>query len=177
MDIGARIKALRKKNNLTLSELAARCELTTGFLSQLENNVSSPSIVTLEDIIEALGTTLKEFFDDDEEAKIVFKKDDFFEHTTSDYKIKWIVPDAQKRQLEPIIIEIKPHCKSIILQPHEGEEFGLVLKGKVKLIFGKQELFLSTGQTFYLESNKTHYLENKSDDIVSVLWISTPPSF
>lgn len=177
MDIGSRLKTLRKKNGLTLSELASRCELTTGFLSQLENNVSSPSIVTLEDIVEALGTTLKDFFNDAEESKIVFKKDDFFEHKTEDYSIKWVVPDAQKRELEPIIININPHCKSLILQPHDGEEFGFVLKGKAKLIYGKREIAISNGQTFYLEGNKTHYIENKSDDIVSILWISTPPSF
>ena len=58
MDIGTKIKALRLKNNLTLKELASRCELTTGFLSQLEHNVSSPSIQTLENIIEALGSSL-----------------------------------------------------------------------------------------------------------------------
>lgn len=177
MDIGARIKALRLKNNLTLAELAARCELTTGFLSQLEHNVSSPSIQTLENIIEALGSTLKEFFDETEENKIVFKKEDFYEHETNDFIIKWIVPDAQKREMEPIIINIKPHCKSIVIRPHSGEEFGFVLKGRAKLIYGKKEISLVSGQTFYLEGNKTHYIENKSDDLVSILWISTPPSF
>ena len=177
MDIGAKIKALRLQNNLTLKELAARCELTTGFLSQLEHNVSSPSIQTLEDIIEALGTTLKDFFNDEEETRIVFKKEDFFEHETQDYKIKWIVPDAQKREMEPIIININPHCKSSVLRPHSGEEFGFVLKGKAKLIYGKKELLISAGQTFYLEGNKTHYIENKSDELVSILWVSTPPSF
>ena len=50
MDIGARIRQLRNKNNLTLEELASRCELTKGFLSQLERNLTSPSISTLEDI-------------------------------------------------------------------------------------------------------------------------------
>lgn len=177
MDIGARLKMLRKKNGLTLSELASRCELTTGFLSQIENNISSPSIVTLEDIIEALGSTLKEFFNDSDESRIVYKKDDFFEHETDDYIIKWVVPDAQKRELEPIIINIKPHSKSMIIQPHDGEEFGLVLKGRAKLIYGKKEVSISNGQTFYLEGNKTHYIENRGDELVSILWISTPPSF
>ena len=80
MDIGTKIKALRLKNNLTLKELASRCELTTGFLSQLEHNVSSPSIQTLENIIEALGSSLKDFFNDTEENKMVFNKDDFYIH-------------------------------------------------------------------------------------------------
>ena len=93
-NIGAKIKALRLKNNLTLKELASRCELTTGFLSQLEHNVSSPSIQTLEDIIEALGSSLKDFFSENEETKLVFNKDDYFEHETQDYTIKWIIPDA-----------------------------------------------------------------------------------
>ncbi len=177
MDIGARIKSLRLKNNLTLAELAARCELTTGFLSQLEHNVSSPSIQTLENIIEALGSSLKDFFNDDNENKIVYKKDDFYEHSTNDFTIKWIVPDAQKREMEPIIININPHCKSQIIRPHNGEEFGFVLKGRAKLIYGKKEQTIIAGQTFYLEGNKTHYIENKSEELVSILWVSTPPSF
>ena len=176
MDIGAKIKSLRLKNNLTLAELAARRELTTGFLSQLEHNVSSPSIQTLENIVEALGSSLKDFFSEDE-TRLIFKKEDFYQHETNDFIIKWIVPDAQKREMEPIIIDIKPHCKSIVVRPHSGEEFGFVLKGRAKLIYGKKELSIVAGQTFYLEGNKTHYIENRSDDLVSILWVSTPPSF
>ena len=58
MNIGQKIKELRMQNNLTLEELANRCELTKGFLSQLERNLTSPSIATLDDILEALGTNL-----------------------------------------------------------------------------------------------------------------------
>ena len=62
MDIGGKIKMLRQANGLTLEELANRSELTKGFLSQLERDLTSPSITTLEDILEALGTNLQEFF-------------------------------------------------------------------------------------------------------------------
>ena len=62
MDIGKRLKQLRTKNDLTLEDLASRCELSKGFLSQLERNLTSPSISTLEDIVEVLGITLKDFF-------------------------------------------------------------------------------------------------------------------
>ena len=50
MDIGKRIRQLRVQNDLTLEELASRTELTKGFLSQLERNLASCSIATLEDI-------------------------------------------------------------------------------------------------------------------------------
>ena len=67
--------------------------------------------------------------------------------------------------------------KSQIIQPHDGEEFGYVLKGKATLIYGKEEKIIKNGQTFYLEGDKTHYIENKGEDLVTILWISTPPSF
>ena len=78
MDIGHKIKQLRIQKGLTLEELASRSELTKGFLSQTERNLTSPSIATLNDIVEALGTSLSEFFQEDKEERIVFRKQDFF---------------------------------------------------------------------------------------------------
>ena len=69
MEIGKKIKALRTKNGLTLEELASRSELTKGFLSQLERDLTSPSISTLEDILEALGTNLSDFFKEEKEKQ------------------------------------------------------------------------------------------------------------
>ena len=61
MIIGDKIKELRLQCDLTQEELANRCELTKGYISQLENDLTSPSIATLIDILSALGTTLKVF--------------------------------------------------------------------------------------------------------------------
>lgn len=77
MDIGAKIKRIRLSNQLTLEELANRSELTKGFLSQLERDLTSPSVATLENLLEALGTNLKDFFSEDEDEQIVFSKEDF----------------------------------------------------------------------------------------------------
>ena len=95
MDIGKKIKELRLSNDLTLEELASRSELTKGFLSQVERNLTSPSISTLEDILEALGTDLSHFFQQEKQQKIVFHTSDFFEDERDEYKIEWIVPNAQ----------------------------------------------------------------------------------
>ena len=78
MDIGKKIRELRTANDLTLEELASRSELTKGFLSQVERNLTSPSIATLEDILEALGTDLSQFFQQEKQQKIVFHTGDFF---------------------------------------------------------------------------------------------------
>ena len=65
MDIGEKIKLLRYRCGLTQEELADRCELTKGYISQLENDITSPSIASLTDILAALGSDLQQFFSEE----------------------------------------------------------------------------------------------------------------
>ena len=177
MQIGEKIKQLRIKNQLTLEELANRSELTKGFLSQVERNLTSPSIATLEDILEALGTSLGEFFSEEKDEQIVFTANDFFENFQEDYNIYYVVPNAQKNRMEPILIHLKKRRTFRRIPPSESEEFGYVLAGKVRLHYGDKELIVKRGQTFYMKSDRAHYLSNDWETEAKVLWISTPPSF
>ena len=88
MQIGKKIKDLRIQKNLTQEELADRCELSKGFISQLERDLTSPSIATLIDILQCLGTDLKDFFDDSEDEQIAFKETDYFEKIDEELKNK-----------------------------------------------------------------------------------------
>ena len=177
MDIGIKIKQLRTQKGLTLEELASRCELTKGFLSQLERNLTSPSIATLNDILEALGTTLSEFFSEAKDEKIVFKEDDFFVDEREGYKVNWIVPNSQKNEMEPVLIELEAGQKTFELNPNDGEEFGFVLEGRVTLVNGDKEYFVKKGETFYLNGRDFHYLRNDRKTAAKVLWVSTPHLF
>ncbi len=178
MDIGYRIKQLRTKQNLTLEELASRCELTKGFLSQLERNLTSPSIATLENILEVLGVKMADFFKDNKAEQVVFTEKDYYVDKQEDSTIHWIVPNAQKNEMEPIILEIMPNGQSRVIMPHVGEEFGYVLSGKIQLVINDQEgLSVKKGETFYILGNEQHYLRNDSNQIARVLWICTPPIF
>ena len=78
MNIGQKLKELRVLKGLTQEELADRAELSKGFISQLERDLTSPSIATLTDILQCLGTTLNEFFTEDVEEQIVFGVEDYF---------------------------------------------------------------------------------------------------
>ena len=69
MDIGSRLKELRVVKGLTQEELADRAELSKGFISQLERDLTSPSISTLDDLLQCLGVSLAEFFADDNEEQ------------------------------------------------------------------------------------------------------------
>ena len=177
MDIGKKLKRLRIKHQLTLEELANRSELSKGFLSQLENNNCSPSISTLEDILEVLGSSLQDFFADTSEDTIVFSEKDYFENEQEDYKISYLVPNAQKNSAEPIKIKIYPGGKSQEIVPHDGEDFGFVLNGSADLIYGGEKHHLKRGDTFYVYCNKNYHIENNNKKECELIWISTPPFF
>ncbi|MDD3126581.1 MAG: helix-turn-helix domain-containing protein [Candidatus Izemoplasmatales bacterium] len=176
--IGNKIREIRLENGLTQEELADRSELSKGFISQLEQGKTSPSIATLQDILEVLGTNLADFFHEGQEEQYVFTKDEFFEKIDLEKKVKisWIVPNAQKYEMEPILLELEPGG-SYDEEPHAGEEFGYLLEGEIILKIGKKKFKVAKGQTFYYNANKNHGLENQTKKRAVVLWISTPPMF
>ena len=172
MKIGKKLKELRTQNGLTLEELANRSELTKGFLSQLERDLTSPNISALENILEALGTNLADFFQSSKEEQIVFHTQDFFVNEQDDLVTEYIIPNAQKNQMEPLLLTLKPGAKSQEVKAHEGEEFGSVV-----LVVGNKRLKVKSKETFYITGKEGHYLENVSSADAKVLWVSTPPVF
>lgn len=178
MVIGEKIKDLRLACELTQEELADRCELTKGYISQLENDLTSPSIATLVDILSALGTDLKEFFaDSNSEEKINFNKNEFIEKETEGYLLNWLVPNAQKNAMEPVLMVLKPLSKTEGDFPHEGEEFGYILKGEIVLCLGKRKVKVKRGESFYFVADKVHYIMNNGEKDAEFIWVSSPPSF
>ena len=177
MDIGKKLRELRKQNDLTLEDLASRSELTKGFLSQVERNLTAPSIATLEDILEALGSNLSEFFHEEEEKQIVFGTDDFFVDEKEDYQVEWIIPNAQRNMMEPIRLTLAPGGATYPDLPHEGEEFGYVLQGSVKIHVGNRVYKAKKGESFYFTPHAKHYIEASSSSGARLIWVSTPPSF
>lgn len=175
--IGERIKQYRILKGLTQEELADRTELSKGFISQVERELTSPSIATLMDILQALGITVNEFFNEEQEPQIVFGKEDYFEKTDTELRntVQWIIPNAQKNEMEPILLKLEPGGSTYPDNPHEGEEFGYVLSGSVIINLGKKSYKVKKGESFYFKPEKTHYLISRTG--ATILWVSSPPSF
>ena len=178
MEIGVKIKQLRLQRGLTQEELAARTELTKGFISQLERDLTSPSIATLMDILAALGTDVAGFFRETQDEQVAYSTEDLFVKEEADgYTIQWLVTNAQKNALEPILVTIPAGVSGVEDDPHEGEEFGYVLSGSVTLVLGSKRYRLKKGGSFYFRPTRVHYLINTGKAEARVLWVSTPPSF
>ena len=179
MEIGKKIRELRMWKGLTQEELADRSELSKGFISQIERNLTSPSIATLMDILQCLGTTTADFFTEAPDEQIVFGKADYFEKIDTDLKneIKWIIPNAQKNIMEPIRLTLAPGGSTYPDNPHEGEEFGYILSGSITIHIGKKSYRAKKGESFYFTPKSTHYISASKKTGASLIWVSSPPSF
>lgn len=177
MNFGKKLKELRVKKGLTQEELGDRTELSKGFISQVERNLTSPSIATLTDILECLGTSLGEFFKEQNNEKIVFRTADYALSEKENHRITWLVPNAQKLDMEPILLELPAHGRSFDMPPASGEEFGYVLEGGIVLCCDDNRYTVKKGESFYIKCNTFHHLENSRKTPAKVLWISTPPAF
>ena len=180
MDIGEKLRQLRLQRGLTQEDMADRCELSKGFISQVERNLASPSIATLTDMLECLGSSLSLFFSEAKNEKTVFTPQDMFVKEDAEGlrgTITWLVPDAQKNAMEPILVELDEGGETYPLPPHEGEEFGYVLQGTVCLVTGGEKTRVRTGCSFCIHPRQTHYIVNAGKTKARVLWVSNPPVF
>lgn len=179
MKIGGKIRNLRLKSALTQSELADRCELSKGFISQLESDQTSPSLSTLEDILFCLGSDFHSFFGSPKKEKVVYTEDDSVQKDFLEdgYSVKWLVSDAQNNDMEPILLTLEAGGATPPDDPHGGEEFGYVLSGTVYLHIGATPYRVRRGESFCFEPALPHFIQNRGKKEAKVLWISTPPSF
>ena len=175
MNLGKKIRQMRNQKGLTQEELADRCELTKGYISQLENNVNSPSIATLTDILAALGSNLSEFFREETAEKVVFSKNEFIEKDADGVLWNWLIPNAQKNMMEPIMLTLEEGGSTYPDNPHDGEEFGYVISGSISIHIGNKVYKAKKDEAFYFVPQYTHYIKSKSG--AKILWVSTPPSF
>ena len=79
--------------------------------------------------------------------------------------------------MEPILLTLKAGGSTYPDTPHEGEEFGYVLKGSIKIIYGTRTYTARQGESFYLKSNKKHHIENTGRKDAVLIWVTNPPSF
>ncbi|RMG98761.1 MAG: cupin domain-containing protein [Candidatus Dadabacteria bacterium] len=181
MKIGEKLRRLRLQAGLTQEDLANRADLTKGFISQLENDATSPSIATLQDLLNALGVTLGEFFreDGDREEPVVFRKEDRVPSGESEegFLLSFLIPRAHRHLMEPVLVELEPGASTEPIDGHEGEEFGFVLAGQVDVHLGDRVHRARKGDCFYYTADRRHWLANTGKWPVQVLWVASPPSF
>lgn len=176
MKIGPRIKNLRLKKGLTQEELGERTDLTKGYISQIERDLSSPSLETFFDILEVLGCTPKEFFSDEErEQKVVYTDEDLTEFVDDErgYRIQWLVPESNENEMEPIMLTLEKGGSFKQFEPSLADTFAYVLSGRIKVSLGKRTYYTKAGQTVYYQASEEHQISNDNDGPSELLLVAT----
>lgn len=176
--LGRRIRQLREQQGLSLRDLAERTGYSASFLSQVERGTSSASISSLATIAETLGTPLADLFAAPERSTLVVRRDERmpFRIDHTDVTYERLAASMSQRMLEPVIVTLPPRFESQEgLYHHRGEEFGLVLSGRIVLTVDQQEYELGPGDSIHFKSEVPHSSgSNPYDEPVVMLWVATP---
>ena len=177
MKIGHKIKNLRLQNNWTLEELGAKSNLSAGYLSQLERDLTTIGLDTLELLIHSFGITFEDFFKTNYTSTQIVKKNNYFTNTSPDYEVSWLTNDDKNKDMEPQLITLFSKKNSEIIKPFKGDVFGYVTEGNCTIHHDTYSEKIEKGDSFYLISEGNIWLENSGDKNCSVVWITTPPGF
>jgi transcriptional regulator with XRE-family HTH domain len=179
VEIGERLKRLRMINSLTQEELASRADLTKGYISQVENDATCPSIATLKDILDVFGVSMQEFFTVPAETEVVFGSESRVQSTDdgNPVKVELLVPGAQNREMDPALVTLKPGAEMALQEVHEGEEFGYVLCGRVEVCLDDKVYTVKKDECFLFASDRRHRVRNAGRGKARILWVVTPPTF
>jgi transcriptional regulator with XRE-family HTH domain len=189
MEIGKAIGGLRRQRGMTLKQLSEKAAVSLSLLSVIERDISAPTVRTLERIVKALGTSVSSLYLDMEKTEkdtensagvsVLRKKDRKKlqpgpERGTARYEM--LTADYQ-RKLEFMYIHFPVKGKPAELLTHEGEECGVILEGRLKVVVDKEEYILEEGDSIYFESTAPHSMVNIGDIEVRAFWVNTPPTF
>ena len=174
--LGRNIRRLRQERGETLEQVASRCRLSVGFLSQVERGVSSPSVASLTAILDALETPISQFFQTPiANAAAITKAGEApyqIRVGSSETVYSMLSGSRPNRTLEAFIAEYPPGYAPPVL-PHEGEEFAFVLSGHVLLILDGEQHLLGPGDSFQIDSSCPHTIRNDGNKPAKILWVQT----
>ncbi|MCM8811945.1 MAG: XRE family transcriptional regulator [Candidatus Omnitrophica bacterium] len=181
MDLGARIRALRKEQGLAIGELARRSGVAVGSLSRIENGKGGGNARTIEKIAEALKVSVAELYRGLEAppqgAAYLESKAQGAQTYTYDEKASAILLTTQvsRKHMLPQMIVLQPGGKTAREQYPRGTERWLFgLEGDVDVRVGEESYRISQGSTLYLDASMPHHLSNANRHVAKLISVTNP---
>ncbi|AGA68358.1 putative transcriptional regulator [Desulfitobacterium dichloroeliminans LMG P-21439] len=174
-DIGSAIRMIRKNQKLSLRDIAEKTELTISHLSQIERNLASPSLVTLEKVAHALGLPISSFFVNPKfTSEYIPEEAQRTILLNAGITLRFLINNSgQNNHLGAYIAEITELAEGITV--HQGDKFILVLEGDMRFHVAQREFFLSKGDTLYFNGLIPHWISEKSEGTLKFFVATTPP--
>jgi len=179
MHIGTVIRKHRKDRNLTLKKVSERASVSEGFLSQVENDVNSPSVDTLMRICSAIGVDAGEILShmSRQKSAVLIKKSEWDDIDLSHvgFVTRRFFPPDYRSVIDSSILVIEPG-RSIPARKNikNGQEVLCVLKGSIELVLRDETLHMVEGDAAHFWSKpESQKITNSSTKRSFVLWVGT----
>ncbi|WP_307256081.1 helix-turn-helix domain-containing protein [Oikeobacillus pervagus] len=166
MDIGGKIREVRKKKGFTIAQMCEATGLSKGFISNVENNNTSPSISTLQTISGFLGVPLPYLLLEKKEHMHVVRRNARTYSSYNNLKVEILTNISGLRMM---IVEFPPGASMGEPNVHEGVECHLVLEGKILAEQGEDSIILEEGDSFSWNACVPHFVKNISEESARVL--------
>jgi transcriptional regulator with XRE-family HTH domain len=179
IDLGDRIRSIRKVKRMTIEEVAKRAGVTIGLISQIERNLANPSVKSLRKIAKALGVPIATMFSQQSHrpGPIVRKKDrKVLRGAESGVTYSFLTPHNRAIELIHGVYEPGVVTENFLFV-HVGEECCLVLEGEMELTLGDTTHLLKEGDTISFEAMLPRRIANVGNKKLQTLWAITPPPF
>lgn len=180
INIGSRLRHLRKQAGLSQRELAGKSGVTNAMISLIETDRTNPSVGTLKCVLDGLSVSLSDFFAMTHEAeqKIFYTPDDLVEIAGGRISYRQVGADMRGRTLQVLHERLQPGADTGKAKlSHDAQEGGVVIKGRVELTVGTQKRVLRAGDAYYFDSRIPHRFRNVGDEECEIVSACTPPSF
>ncbi len=179
--VGSMLKELRRRRRLPLRELAKRSGVSHSTISLMERDRLSPSVDTLNAVLEALGTTLASFFaqlDSDLVCSPFYKAADLVEIGRSEgISYRMIGFGHPNKQLLMLHETYAPGADTGQAFSHAAHEAGVVIRGCVELTVGSENYVLNPGDGYYFDSRLPHRFHNAGSTRAEIISAITPPTY
>jgi transcriptional regulator with XRE-family HTH domain len=174
--IGKRIKALRRQRNLTLAGLAEQSNLSASHLSQVERDKTTPSLMTLSSIAQALDVSLRDLFDS-EDNQLHLTRATGAEPLPGPVALAWsqLTSPATGRDLEVHRLTLPPGAPWLEFEPYSGEIVGFVLSGTLALRIDDDPVELAAGDSIHCDARQAHRIRCGGETPCTVVWCTSPP--
>lgn len=179
-DVGTRLVWLRKLHGLSQRELAKRAGVTNGTISLIEKNATSPQVASLRKILAAFPVSIAEFFSMKlrDDHQIFFSVQDLVEMGGKDISLRLVAGQNRTRKIQMFHEKFAPGADTgKQMLSHEGEEAGVVIRGRIEVTVGKHKKELGPGEAYYFSSTVPHRFRNLGNEECEMVSAATPPTF
>jgi transcriptional regulator with XRE-family HTH domain len=175
-ELGLHVRELRHGKQLTLAQLAASAGISTSALSQIERGVMEPSLGTLWQLNDVLGSSLFDFFNRPHQERVQLCRSDERSLVQLDgYSYQTLV-QASRRRLDLFILTLEPGDEPV--RPplaHYGEECGVVTAGRMEVHVGDELHVLEEGDSIWFDSTLPHTFRAAGGTPCTSIWTNSLP--